>query len=457
MKNLTWTPMRRKGSGKKLAFFFLCILPLIFSCAREDALEKLKSSGEIRLLTRNNGHCYYTYRDEPMGFEYDLAKAFSEHLGVELKVVATTWEGLLEGLREGRGDFVAASMSITPSRAEQVDFSDEYLSVQQKVILHGRNNEIDKLEDLAGKTVHVRQGTSYEERLRELREEGLDIRIKTYNDTPTEELISMVADREIEVTVADSNVALLNRRYYPDVKIAFPIEEPESLGWAVKKGEKALLEEINRFFRKIRKEGVLSEIYEKYYANVELFDYLDLKKYHRRLETRLPAYREIIQKAARKYDLDWRLIAATIYQESHFDPKARSFTGVEGIMQLTRETAKEMGIEDRLDPEQSIMGGVKYLKNLYDKFHEAEDPDRLLMALASFNVGRGHILDAQKIARQRNLDPESWSSLEQILPLLRYPKHYKQTKYGYARGTEPVRFVNRILTYYDILKREAIS
>jgi membrane-bound lytic murein transglycosylase F len=363
VKNLTWTPMRRKGSGKKLAFFFLCILPLIFSCAREDALEKLKSSGEIRLLTRNNGHCYYTYRDEPMGFEYDLAKAFSEHLGVELKVVATTWEGLLEGLREGRGDFVAASMSITPSRAEKVDFSDEYLSVQQKVILHGRNNEIDKLEDLAGKTVHVRQGTSYEERLRELREEGLDIRIKTYNDTPTEELISMVADREIEVTVADSNVALLNRRYYPDVKIAFPIEEPESLGWAVKKGEKALLEEINRFFRKIRKEGVLSEIYEKYYANVELFDYLDLKKYHRRLETRLPAYREIIQKAARKYDLDWRLIAATIYQESHFDPKARSFTGVEGIMQLTRETAKEMGIEDRLDPEQSIMGGVKYLKN----------------------------------------------------------------------------------------------
>jgi membrane-bound lytic murein transglycosylase F len=241
------------------------------------------------------------------------------------------------------------------------------------------------------------------------------------------------------------------------VKIAFPIEEPQSLGWAVRKGETALQKEINKFFKKIKKDGTFGKAYERYYANVEIFDYVDLKKYHRRLETRLPRYEKIIKKASKTFGFDWRLIAAVVYQESHFNPRARSFTGVRGMMQLTLETAKEMGITSRLDPEQSIMGGVKYLRKLYKRYDGAKDLDRVLISLASYNVGHGHILDAQKIARQRNLDPNRWSSLEEILPLLRYPKYYKKTKNGYCRGTEAVRYVNRILTYYDILKREAIS
>jgi membrane-bound lytic murein transglycosylase F len=248
----------------------------------------------------------------------------------------------------------------------------------------------------------------------------------------------------------------LNRRYYPDIKIAFPIEEPQSLGWGVKKGQKALLDKINEFFRKIEKDGTLAKIYEKYYANVEIFDYVDLKRYHLRLDSRLPKYKEFIQEAAKKYGFDWRLIAAVIYQESHFNARARSFTGVRGLMQLTLNTAKEMGIRDRLDPKQSIMGGVNYLEKLYKGFGDARDPDRLFLTLASYNVGRGHILDAQGIAKERSLDPNSWSALKQILPLLRYPKYYKKTRHGYCRGTEPVRYVNRILTYYDILKRDAI-
>jgi membrane-bound lytic murein transglycosylase F len=146
-----------------------------------------------------------------------------------------------------------------------------------------------------------------------------------------------------------------------------------------------------------------------------------------------------------------------VYQESHFNPRARSFTGVRGMMQLTLDTAKDMGIENRLDPKQSITGGVKYLKRLYERHDDAKDPDRVLITLASYNVGRGHIVDAQKIAKENNLDPNSWHSLQEILPLLRYRKYYKKTKNGYCRGTEPVRYVNRIMTYYEILKREAIS
>jgi membrane-bound lytic murein transglycosylase F len=453
---MNMTMRRQKGRG--LVFIFLVLsIALLCPCAKKTALERIKDAGQITVITRNNAHCYYIYRDEPMGFEYDLAKAFSEYLGVKLTVITAHWEQLFDMVSRGEGDFIAASLTITPSRGEQADFSDEYLTIQQQAIIHKGNYEMQGIQDLGGKTIHVRRATSYEERLHELKGEGLDLNIEPHVDIPTEELIRMVAEKEIEVTVADSHIALLNRRYYPDVKIAFPIEEPQSLGWAVKKGETSLLNEINTFFKKIEKDGTFAKIYEKYFANVEIFDYVDLKKYHRRLDTRLPQYKDIIKEAAQMHGFDWRLIAAAIYQESHFDPRAVSYTGVRGMMQLTLKTAYDMGVADRLDPTQSIMGGVKYLKKLYNRYKDVQEPDRTLIALASYNVGHGHIRDAQEIARQRDLDPNSWSSLEQILPLLRYPKYYKKTKNGYCRGTEAVRYVNRILAYYDILKRDAIS
>jgi membrane-bound lytic murein transglycosylase F len=449
--------MKRQEWKHFLLILILLSLSILFSCTKKGDLEEIKKSGEITVITRNNAHCYYTYRDKPMGFEYDLAKAFSDYLGVSLNVITSHWEKLFDVVNGGGGDFIAASLTITPSREKIINFSDEYLAIQQQVVIHTSNYTIKKPEDLRGKTIHVRRGTSYEERLYELVDEGLDIIIRLHEDTPTEELIRMVAEKEIEVTIADSNIALLNRRYYPDVKIAFPIEEQQSLAWAVKKKRKGLQKAINKFLKKIKKDGTFAKLYKKYYSNVEIFDYVDLKKFHRRLETRLPKYKKMIKRAAEKHGFDWRLIAAIVYQESHFSPRARSFTGVRGMMQLTLDTAKEVGIENRLDPKQSIVGGVKYLKSLYNRYDVGKDPDRMLITLASYNVGHGHIVDAQEIAKEKNLDPNSWDSLQQILPLLRYRKYYKNTKNGYCRGTEPVRYVNRIMTYYEILKREAIS
>jgi membrane-bound lytic murein transglycosylase F len=436
----------------------LCALPaIIFSCVRKDRLGCILESGEITVLTRNNGHCYYTYREKPMGFEYDLAKTFSEYLGVKLKIRTTTWENLLKDLEKGDGDLVAASLTIMPSRQEQADFSESYFVVQQQVIRHRDNTEVRNMRDLKGRTIHVRRGTSYEARLLSLKTKGVDMEIVTHDDVPTEELIRRVAEKEIELTVADSNVALLNRRYYPEIRMAFSTGEKEPVGWAVRKGERALLRKVNEFFTRIKADGTYRKLYNKYYAHVEIFDYLDLKEYHKRLQERLPKYKAAIQKAARKNNFDWRLIAAVVYQESHFDPTATSYTGVEGIMQLTQVTAEHMGVEDHRDPEQSIMGGVRYLRNLYRSFNEAKDPDRTYIALAAYNVGRGHVVDARKIAVKKGLDPNSWSSLEKVLPLLRSRKYYKNTAYGYCRGTEPIRFVNRIRVYYDILRREAVG
>jgi len=460
LKKLTlvgFSPNLHVSANKTRGIVIFLILALFcLSCGKGNALKKIKKSGQITVITRNNAHCYYTYRDKPMGFEYDLAKAFSDYLGVKLNIVLSPWNDLANMLNRGKGDFIAASLTIIPSREKLMDFSDEYLQIQQMAVLHINNYEIKDLSDLENQTVHVRRGTSYEERLNELKKEGLNLNIKAYEDLPTEEFIRMVAEKEIEVTIADTNIALLNRRYYPKIQMEFPIEEPQSLGWAVRKGEEELLNEINKFIEKINKDGTFNRIYERYYANIEVFDYFDLMKYHQRLETRLPAYQSIIKQEADKHGFDWRLIAAMIYQESHFNPKAKSYTGVVGLMQLTQTTAADMGVKNRLDPIQSIKGGIKYLKKIYDRYEEAKRPDRTLIALAAYNVGHGHVRDAQKLAQERGLDPNSWSELKEILPLLRYSKYYKKTEYGYCRGTEPVRYVNSILTYYDILKREAL-
>ena len=286
----------------------------------KDRLSRIRERGQITVITRNNGYCFYTYRGEFMGFEYDLASAFADYLGVDLKVETTRWGDMVDVINQGEGDFIAASMTITPSREEKIDFSDGYLSIQQRVVLHKDNHKVRKLEDLSGKTIHVRRGTSYEERLDELREEGLNVTVRLHDDTPTEELIRRVANKQIAITIADSNIALLNRRYYPNIEIGIPIEDPQSAAWAVKKGEDALLGEINGFFNTIKADGTFDRIYKGYYGSPEVFDRFDVRKFHERIRTRLPKYEMTIKNAAKQYGFDWRLIAAIAYQESHFNP-----------------------------------------------------------------------------------------------------------------------------------------
>jgi membrane-bound lytic murein transglycosylase F len=451
---------------KWIVLFAAAIASLALICAPagcrknppRHALEHVLRSGTLTMITQNNANSYYIYRGRKMGFEYDLAKAFAQRLGVELEVITPGWSDMFEALESGRGDFIAAGLTVTPVREELADFSSPYMNVQQQVVVNKFNRSIRSQEDLEGKTIHVRIGTSYQERIMELQREGWDIKLALHHNVPTEELIRKVAAEKIAITVADSNIAMLNRRYYPDVKIAFPISESQELGWAVRKGADRMLKEIDRFFAAVRQSGTFGKIYERYYANLEIFDYVDVKTFHRRIETRLPSYESIIKKEAERFDFDWRLIAAVVYQESHYNPRARSYTGVKGLMQVTLRTAREMGIENRLDPAQSIHAGVKYLRKIYERFDSIDRKwDRMLITLASYNVGYGHVRDAQEIARRKGLDPKKWESIRQTLPLLRYKKYYKTVRYGYTRGTEPVRYVDRILTYYDILRKKEIT
>jgi membrane-bound lytic murein transglycosylase F len=453
-------PAKAKNSIVLLFFSFF----LFMGCekAKEpepfSILNAILAAGEITVITRNNANCYYLYHDQEMGFEYDLAKAFSDFLGIKLNVkISEKWEGMIPALLDGKGHFIAASFTLTPERGKRVAFSNGYMAIQQHIIVHKNNLGIQQAEDLAGRYVHVRRGTSYQKRLEELKEQGIDLKIVLYDDLPTEELIRRVAEREIEVTIADSNIALLNRRYYPQAVVAGPINEKENLGWAVHQNADKLLEQINLFFQRINANGEFAKIYRKYYKDVEIFDYVDLRTFHRRLKTRLPRYRQMIQEAASRHGFDWRLIAAQIYQESHFNPKAKSPVGALGLMQLTPSTAKSLNVEKIFQPANNINAGVEHLKNLYDHFDKTDGWNRMFIALAAYNIGQGHIWDARNIARSMNLDPNQWSSLKKTLPLLRYRKYNKNTKYGYCRGTEPVKYVKQIMIYFDILRRQAIE
>ena len=442
--------------GSWLCAVFFLLKPIVNE-HRFATLHKIVQAGEITMITRNSAHCYYLYRDEPMGFEYELAKAFADYLGVTLKVkIIEDWEKMIPELMNGSGTFIAAGIAITPARQKLVAFSNGYMEIQQYVICRRNGDKIKKPEDLSGRTVHVRAATSYQERLEELRRQGIDVTIKLHNDLPTEELIRYVDSGKIEFTVADSNVALLNRRHYPGATMAGAISEKLQLGWVVHPEAVQLKAKINSFFKLIKKSGKFDEIHKKYYGDVADFDYVDLSIFHRRIKSRLSRYSPFIKSAAKKHGFDWRLISAQIYQESHLNPRAKSSAGAKGLMQLLSNTALSLGVKDIYSPVENINAGIQHLKNLYDLFSEATGTDRILIALAAYNIGQGHIQDARDLAVKMDLDPNSWAMLAKTLPLLEMRKYYQDSKYGYCRGTEPVLYIKQILLYYDILRRQGV-
>jgi membrane-bound lytic murein transglycosylase F len=421
-------------------------------------LQKILKTGQITVVTRNTATCYYLYRDQPMGFEYELAQAFAADLGVRLEVkVVDRWEDMTRAVNYGSAAFIAASVPIMPNLQQAVVFSDGYMEVAQQIITHRKNAHIKTIEDLSGKTIDVREGTAYQQRLAELKEQGIDLAIRLHADLPTEELIQKVADGEIDFTIAHSNIISINRRNFPGAVSTGSINDRLQLGWAVYPKSIELRDRINTFFKEIKENGLYDKIYQKYYGDNKDFDYVDLKAFHRRLKSRLSRYSPFIKVAANKHGFDWRLIAAQMYQESHLNTWAKSRAGARGLMQIMPATGRSLGVNDLFDPVQNINAGVKHLKNLYDMYDDAEGNDRLLIALAAYNTGQGHIYDARKLARKKGLDPNKWESLAQTLPLLQYRKYYKRAKYGYCRGSEPVRYIKQILIYYDVLKRKGFE
>ena len=397
----------------------------------QNELEIIKDKGELRVLIRNNATCYYEGPEGLLGFEYDLVKGFTDHLGLKLNLVVTqSFKEMIPSLLRGDADLIAAGFSITQERRQKVVFGPPYMEVQQQVVGRRGGPSPENVAELVGQPLWINAGTSYEERLRELKKQFPGLSWLPVSDYETEELLEMVWRGIIPLTIADSNIVAVNRRYYPQLKIHFAIEEGQQIAWAVHPQHRYLLAAIEEWFSRPETSALLQRLKQHYYGHLKVFDYVDLVKYHRRLRQRLPRYRHYFETAASKHGLDWRLVAAQSYQESHWDPKAVSFTGVRGLMMLTNKTAKILGVKSRMDP---------------------VEPDRTYMALAAYNVGMGHLRDAMTLAERLGRDPNSWQGVSSTLPLLRQKAYYRSLPHGYARGTEPVRYVERIKTYYRIL------
>jgi membrane-bound lytic murein transglycosylase F len=311
------------------------------------------------------------------------------------------------------------------------------------------------IEDLEGLKIIVGSGTSYSETIASLQSDGFDINATITDAYSTEELLSMVAKHEIDCTIADSNVYAINLRYFTEISLAFSISGREQLAWVLPEDASHLEASMYAWLNSFNQSGAMAQLKDHYYSYVLFFDYYNTKMFYKRIKSRLPKYKKYFQEAGEKYEVPWTLLASISYQESHWNPKAKSFTGVKGLMMLTRNTAKLLGVKNRLDPKQSITGGTRHIKQMI-KFvpKGVEGENRLKFALAAYNIGMGHIHDAQSLAKKIGLNQNIWSDLKIVLPLLSQKKYYKNLKYGYARGEEPVRYVEAIYNFRNILENQ---
>ncbi len=417
-------------------------------------LEEIQIRGYLRVITRNSPTTYFEDRDAPAGFEYELAKKFAEYLGVELKVtVAPTMEDLIALVEMGEVDFAAAGLTVTSDRKERIQFSPSYMQVNQKLIFNKRKSKPRTLDDLTKGKLVVIAGSSHAEYLRRVQRTLLPSLtwIET-SDLEAIDLLHMVANGEVDYTIVDSHEYDIVRGFLTDLDDAFEIANQQSLAWALTRSkDRSLRTEVERFFVETRKTGTLLQLQDRYFGHLEDFDRVSAVAFSKQKQKRLKRYQKLFKAAADKYDIDWELLAAIGYQESHWNPNAKSRTGVRGLMMLTRPTAKLMGVKNRRDAAQSIYGGAKYFAYLLKRFEHIAEPERTWFALASYNVGFGHLMDAQYLTRIQGGDPEKWLDVKKRLPLLSKKQWYTKTKYGYARGYEPVRYVENIRRYYDML------
>jgi membrane-bound lytic murein transglycosylase F len=296
-------------------------------------------------------------------------------------------------------------------------------------------------------------GSSHEEQLRQLVAAYPDLNWDAQRAVESTELLNLVYEELIDYTIANSNEVALSRRYHPELQVAFELGKEMPVAWAFPHAEdNSLYRAAKTFINRIKEDGSLEQLLERYYGYVEKLGFVDNRTFARHLVQRLPPLIPLFKQAAEHNDMDWQLLAAIGYQESHWNPKAVSPTGVKGIMMLTSATAKQMGIEDRTDTSQSISGGARYLRRVEQKLPERiQEPDRTWMALASYNVGFGHLEDARILTQRNGGDPDKWSDVKQHLPLLSQKKYFETLKHGYARGNEPVHYVDNIRSYYDLL------
>lgn len=451
-----------KKSTKRIGY---CLLLASFSFILTTShapttLEEVLRDGELRVTSLAGSTTYFENAKGPNGFEYFLAKAFADSLGVKLRItLKPSLSAVLQSVGGPKANFAAAGLVVTSKRQERLLFSEPYYEIEQKVIYRSGSKKPKNIADLADGVLLAVVDSSQSERLFSLKKRYPELIWKEPKGLEMQDLMSEVHFGNVDYAVVGSMVYQLDRFIYPRARAAFTLPKSESVGWAFPaRNDDSLINAANHFLRAYKESGKLDALIKKSFEQQNNFNFSTLQRFQRMVFTRLPKFEVLFREASKKYNIDRHLLAAIAYQESHWDAKAISPTGVRGLMMLTLPTAQEVGVKNRLDPKQSLEGGIKYYLKIKARLPKSiKEPDRTMLALAAYNVGLGHLEDARVLTDRAGKNPNLWIDVQAFLPLLQQKKYYTTVRHGYARGQEPVDYVKRIQRYEHLLKKNAIE
>ncbi|MFI8416633.1 membrane-bound lytic murein transglycosylase MltF [Serratia sp. NPDC078593] len=442
----------------KLNYILIGVVTLLLALAlwpniswrgdQKGQLDEIKSRGELRVSTLNSPLTYFTTQKGPSGLDYELAKRFANYLGVKLVVLPhQNINDLFDDLDDDDADILAAGLIYNQERLSRARTGPAYYSVSQQLVYRLGTARPKNFAEVKGRLA-VTSGSAHVSTLKQLKQQKYpELSWEASSDLSAKELLERVANGKLDYTLGDSVTIALLQRIHPQLAVAFDVTDEEPVTWYLKRSnDDSLYAAMLDFYSQMVEDGTLARLEEKYLGHVGSFDYVDTKTFLSAIDSVLPTFQPLFEKYANI--IDWKLLAAIAYQESHWNPLATSPTGVRGLMMLTRATAEGLGVKDRLDPEESIQGGALYLQRLMDKVPETVPEDeRVWFALAAYNIGWGHMLDARKLTKMQQGNPDSWVDVKQRLPMLSQKRYYPQLTYGYARGREAYNYVENIRRY----------
>lgn len=437
---------------------FIILGSVVSGCMQENdersELKRIQDAGELHIKTIYGPANYYLEGNKPAGLEYELLKQFSDYLGVELIIHPYhSLKSMLDAKSTETTPFAlsAAGLTRTEKRLAEYRMGPSYYQVKQLLIYRKGSLRPRNLQQVVD-PIYVVKSSSHEEYIQKLQLDypALNLTYKTFPDEDI--LFSNLEQGNIKLAIADDTSLSQHQYYYPHLNKAFVLEDELDVVWLMDKtDDDSLASAVLAFFTLQQVSGAMELLQEKYFGHIDTFDFVDTRTFLRRVDSQLPKYEPLFRKYAGP--LDWRLLAAVSYQESHWNPKARSPTGVRGMMMLTWPTAREFGVTSRIDPVQSVKAGSAYLTKLINRLPDTiSEHEKPWFALAAYNIGYSHLIDARKITEKLGGNENSWAEVKAIIPLLQQPKWYKYTRFGYARGNEAVKYVSNIRKYYDSLR-----
>ena len=449
--------MRSKKSNTQFLFLSLMFILVFSACGdQKTILETIRESGELRFVTVESPLTYFKGSDGAAeGLEYELASMFAQNLGLKLNlIVVGNKHEVVSLINNNKAHIGSSALALSGYPDNTLQYGPAYITAKRQLVYHQKNKRPRSIEYLTEDEIVISEEQSYQTLLKILSFYHPDLAWRVLENEGMTEILRLVNENSIPIAIADSNWVAMYRYLYPEVRVAFDVTGELPVAWIYQRNsDHSLDKSVRSFFKRINKNGSLTKLINRYYQYAESFDYVDTRTFIEKIDNRLPNFRDMFIKSAGEMELDWLLLAALSYQESHWNPNAKSPTGVRGLMMLTTDTARSLSVKDRLDPEQSIMGGARYLIKMINRIPERiQGEDRMWFALAAYNIGFGHLEDARRLAQSQGGNPDEWADVSERLPLLADENWHRKTMHGYARGHEPVKFVKNIRRYYNILK-----